>query len=129
MNKSNSQIQTVFTKTDKSKLTLSGILVIAAIAAFYALVKQPAWVRAMVLVGILIFAIGIFFTSESGKALIIFAREAWRELLKVVWPSRKETLQMTGYVFVFVVFMAAFLWGIDKTIEWIIYDLLLRWKQ
>jgi preprotein translocase subunit SecE len=48
---------------------------------------------------------------------------------KVVWPSRKESLQMTGYVFAFVVVMALFLWLADKTIEWLLYDLILGWRR
>ena len=39
---------------------------------------------------------------------------------KVVWPTRKETTQMTGYVFAFVVVMALFLWMTDKTLEWVL---------
>jgi len=30
-----------------------------------------------------------------------------------VWPSRKETLQTTGVVFLFVFVMAVFLWLVD----------------
>ena len=51
------------------------------------------------------------------------------ELRKVVWPTRKEALQMTGYVFAFVVVMALFLWFTDKTLEWVLYDLILGWKR
>ena len=51
------------------------------------------------------------------------------EVKKVVWPTRKEALQMTGYVFAFVVVMALFLWLTDKTLEWLLYDLILGWKR
>ena len=54
---------------------------------------------------------------------------AWREAKKVVWPSRKEAVQMTGYVFAFAVVMALFLWFTDKTLEWVLYDLILGWKR
>jgi len=37
--------------------------------------------------------------------------------------------QMTLTVFAFVVVMAVFLWLVDKTLEWVLYDLLLGWKK
>ena len=43
--------------------------------------------------------------------------------------SRKEVLQMAGVVFLFVFIMALFILGVDKTIEWVLYDLILRWKK
>ena len=51
------------------------------------------------------------------------------ETKKVVWPSRKETLQTTGIVFAFVLTMAIVLWMTDKTLEWVLYDLVLGWKK
>ena len=74
-------------------------------------------------------AAGVFFASESGKSLIAFGRDALREVKKVVWPARKEAIQMTAYVFVFVLVMALFLWLTDKTLEWLFYDLILGWKK
>ena len=59
----------------------------------------------------------------------IFGREAVAESKKVVWPSRKETLQTTGVVFVFMVVMAIFLWLTDKSLEWLLYDVVLGWKK
>jgi preprotein translocase subunit SecE len=73
-------------------------------------------------------AVATFFTAEPGKQLVAFGRDSWREVGKVVWPSRKEALQMTGYVFAFVVVMALFLWLTDKTLEWVLYDLILGWR-
>jgi preprotein translocase subunit SecE len=58
-----------------------------------------------------------------------FGRDAVRETKKVVWPERKEALQITLYVFAFVVVMALFLWLTDKTLEWVFYDLILGWKK
>ena len=76
----------------------------------------------------LIAAAVVFFSSETGRELIAFGRDAWREVRKVVWPERKEAIQMTAYVFGFVLIMAIFLWLTDKTIEWVFYDLILRWR-
>ena len=82
-----------------------------------------------VVVWTLVAAAVVFLTAESGKAFIAYGRDSVRELRKVVWPTRREALQMTGYVFAFVVIMAVFLWLTDKTLEWVLYDLLLGWKR
>jgi preprotein translocase subunit SecE len=74
-------------------------------------------------------AVAMFFTSESGRQLIAFGRDSVRETKKVVWPTRNEALQMTGYVFAFVFVMSLFLWLTDKTLEWVLYDLILGWRR
>ena len=123
------QVETVSTPADKAKLAVAGILVIAAVVAFYALGRQGIWVQTAALIVILAAAIATFFTSEAGRQLIAYGRDSIREVKKVVWPTRKEALQMTGYVFAFVLVMALFLWLTDKTLEWVLYDLILGWKR
>jgi preprotein translocase subunit SecE len=125
----NPQIETVSTGADKAKLAAAGVLVIVAVTAFYVLGKQDMWLRVVALLVLLLAAVGAFFTSESGKQLIAFGRVSSREVRKVVWPTRKEATQMTLYVFAFVVVMALFLWLTDKTLEWVLYDLILGWKH
>ncbi len=122
-------VETVSTGADKAKLAAAGLLVIGAVAAFYLLGKQDLWVRVVALLVLLAAAVGVFFTAEPGKALAAFGRDSVRELRKVVWPSRKEAIQMTGYVFAFVFVMALFLWLTDKTLEWLLYDLILGWRR
>ncbi|MDO9195584.1 preprotein translocase subunit SecE [Rhodoferax sp.] len=124
-----SQVQTVSTGVDKAKLAVAALLVVAALAAFYVLGKQGQLVQWGALLVGLAAAVVIFFTSEPGKELYAFGRDAWREVKKVVWPARKEAIQMTAYVFVFVLVMALFLWLTDKTLEWLFYDLILGWKK
>jgi len=126
---SNPPVETVSTGADKAKLAVAGLLVIGAVAAFYALGKQDQWVRIVALLGLLAAAVAIFFTSESGKQLIAYGQDSAKEVRKVVWPTRKEAMQMTGYVFAFVFVMALFLWLTDKTLEWALYDLVLGWKR
>jgi preprotein translocase subunit SecE len=124
-----SQVQTVNTGADKAKLGAAAVLVVAALAAFYLLGKQGQLVQWAVLLLGLAAAAGVFFSSESGRELIGFGRDAWREVKKVVWPARKEAIQITAYVFGFVLVMALFLWLTDKTLEWLFYDLILGWKK
>lgn len=124
-----SQVQTVSTGADKVKLAAAAILLVAGLAAFYMLGKQGALAQwGGLLVG-LAAAVAVFFTAEPGRELAAFGRDAWREVRKVVWPARKEAIQMTVYVFGFVVLMALFLWLTDKTLEWVFYDLILGWKK
>ena len=123
------QVETVSSVADKAKLAAVAALVVAAIAGFYLLSKQGPLAQWGVLIVGLVAAAGVFLVSEPGKQFVGFARDAWREVKKVVWPTRKETVQMTAYVFVFVVVMALFLWLTDKTLEWVLYDLILGWRK
>lgn len=124
-----SQVETVSSGADKAKLFAVAALFIAAVAGFYFLAKQGVYVQWGVLLVGLLAAAGVFLISEPGRQFVAFARDAWREVKKVVWPTRKETLQMTAYVFAFVVIMALFLWFTDKTLEWVFYDLILGWRK
>ncbi|WP_138513935.1 preprotein translocase subunit SecE [Rhodoferax bucti] len=123
------QIETVNTGADKLKLGVAVALLLAALAAFYLLSKQGQLAQWGALIVGLALAAGAFFSSESGRQLIAFGRDAWREVKKVVWPARKEAIQITAYVFGFVLIMAVFLWLTDKTLEWLFYDLILGWKK
>lgn len=125
----NPTIETVSTGVDKAKLAGVAVLVVGAVVAFYALGQRDLWVRVLALLALLAVAVAVFFTSEPGRQLIAYGRDSIKEVRKVVWPTRQEAMQMTGYVFAFVVVMALFLWLTDKTLEWVFYDLLLGWKR
>lgn len=125
---SNHPVETVSTSSDKVKVALAICAVIAGIAGFYLLADKPAIVRAGALLAGLIVAIAIAWTSQAGRDFLGFAKEAARETKKVVWPTRKEAMQLTAVVFGFVLVMAIFLWGTDKVLEFVLYDLILGWK-
>ena len=98
---------------DKIKLGFALLLLIAGIAGFYFLRESAMVLRVIsVLSGVVLAAVVVWFTSQ-GKQFFAFARESSDETRKVVWPSRKETLQTTGIVFAFVLVMAIFLWMVD----------------
>ena len=122
------QVETVTSSAEKMRLAAVVLLVIGALVAFYMLAAQGAAIQWGGLIVGLVLAAVVFFTSESGKRLVAFGRDSWREVQKVVWPTRPEATQMTLYVFAFVVIMALFLWLSDKTLEWVFYDLILRWR-
>lgn len=123
------QVETVSTGADKAKVGAAIVLVIAAVAGFYALGRQGALAQWGALVVGLVAAAAVFLSSDPGKEFIGFFRDSVKEVKKVVWPTRKEAVQMTLYVFGFVVLMALFLWMTDKTLEWVFYDLILGWKK
>ncbi len=125
---SNHPVQTVTTSADKAKLALAALALIAGLAGFYALAGQTTLIRASALVSGLLLAVVFAWTSQLGHDFVNFARESVRETKKVVWPSRKEAVQITGVVFGFVVMMAIFLWGTDKLLEFVLYSLILGWR-
>ncbi len=124
-----SQVETVSTGADKARIAIAVALVIGALVGFYLLGKQGQIAQWGALIVGLAAAVVVFFTSEPGKEFVAFGRDSWREVKKVVWPARKEAMQMTAYVFAFVVVMALFLWLTDKTLEWVFYDLILGWRK
>lgn len=124
-----SDVQTVSSGADKAKLALAVALVVSGFVGFYLLAGRGALAQWGALVAALVAAVIVFAVSESGRQLIAFGRDSWKEVRKVVWPARKEAIQMTAYVFVFVVVMALFLWLTDKTLEWVFYDLILGWRN
>jgi preprotein translocase subunit SecE len=126
---SNHSVETVSTSSDKIKVVLAVCAVIAGVVGFYFLSDKPTVVRVGALVGGLIVAIAIAWTSTLGRDFLSFAKESVRETKKVVWPTRKEAMQITAVVFGFVLVMAIFLWGADKLLEFVLYDLILGWKK
>jgi preprotein translocase subunit SecE len=126
---SNNSVETVGNTSDRIKVVLAVCAAIAGVVGFYLLADKPTLVRAGALVGGLVLAVLFFWTSMQGRDFVNFARESIRETKKVVWPTRKEAMQITAVVFGFVLIMAIFLWGTDKLLEFLLYDVILGWKK
>ena len=109
---------------EKIKIAIAALIAVGGIAAFYALNDKPTVIRLAALMGAWAAAIVLMWFTESGRTFLAFARESWEEAKRVVWPSRKETLQTTGVVFLFVFTMALFLWVVDTGLLWITQKLL-----
>jgi preprotein translocase subunit SecE len=124
-----SNAQTIHTTLDKVRMVASVALVVAAVVLFYYLSKQDLWLRVVILIAGLLVAAILYGFTEGGKQLIAYGKDSVGEVNKVVWPSRQEALQMTGYVFAFVVVMALLLWLTDKTLEWLLYSVILGWTR
>ncbi len=125
---SNTNVQTVTSTLDRVKLGLAVLVILSGIVAFSVLRDQPGVVRAGIFIGSLLVAAVIAWFSEPGRRTISFGQDSYNEVKRVFWPTRKETTQMTGIVFAFVVVIGLLLWVIDKGLGWVIYGLLLGWK-
>ncbi|MEQ1662771.1 MAG: preprotein translocase subunit SecE [Thiobacillus sp.] len=105
---------------DKIKLLVAVLLVIAGVAGYYVLTDVPHVVRVLsVLTGLVLGGVAAGL-SVPGKQFFRFALESRDEAKKVVWPTRKETMQMTGIVIAFAVVMALFMWMVDGILLWLV---------
>ena len=117
------------TTLDNLKLGAAAALVAAGIWSYYWFADIPLVLRVLSVAGGILAGGAVAWFTETGRRFVVYSRESIVEVKKVVWPTRKETVQTTGAVFAFVVVMAVFLWVSDKTLEWVLYDLILNWKR
>jgi preprotein translocase subunit SecE len=111
---------------DKIKLFVALLLVAAGITGYYYLHDSAAVLKlASVLVGLLL-AAGVAWTSQSGKRFFAFGKDSIAEAKRVVWPTRKETLQTTAVVIAFAITMALFLWAVDASLMLVVNKLMGR---
>lgn len=105
---------------DKIKLAVAFLAVALGVAGFYLLSDGPTVVRVLSVLAGLGVAAGVAWFSQPGRAFYAFGQESVAEARKVVWPTRKETVQMTGVVILFVIIMALFLWLVDSSLFWLV---------
>lgn len=120
-----SPVETVSHTGNKIKIALAIIVLVAGVFAYSFFTDLNVYARLGVFVFSLALAVLLFAMSHTGKQALAFATGAYAEMKRVVWPTRKETIQLTGIVFAFVVVMGALLWLIDRLLAWLIFHLLL----
>jgi preprotein translocase subunit SecE len=98
---------------DNVKLVTAVLMAAAGIAAFYYFDAQPDIVRVLIVLGAAAAAIAVGYPTALGRSTWEFLKSARGELRKVVWPTNKETMQVTLVVFGMVVLAALFLWLVD----------------
>ena len=125
---SNSNVETVSSNADRLKLALAVLIIVAGIVAYSVLEGQPAVLRVGVFLASVVVAGFIAWSSEPGKRTLSFGRDSYNEVKRVVWPTRKESVRMTGIVFAFVIVIGAFLWLVDQVLQWVIFGVLLGWN-
>ncbi len=114
---------------DKIKLVIAVTLAALGVWGYYWLGEGDVLLRVLSVFGGLLAGCAVAWFTAPGRQFVAFAREAIVEAKKVVWPTRKETVQTTAAVFAFAVAMAVFLWISDKGLEWVLYDVILGWKK
>ena len=114
---------------DKIMLVIAVALVALGVWGYYWLGEGAVLLRVLSVLGGILAGCAVAWFTEPGRRFVAFAREAIVEAKKVVWPTRKETVQTTAAVFAFAVAMAVFLWISDKGLEWVLYDVILGWKK
>jgi len=98
---------------DTMKLAAALALLVGGIAAFYFLNDQAAYVRWPVLLVGVIAGLVVFGTTNNGSNIFSLIRGSRTEVRKMVWPTRKETLQTTLTIFIVVFLLGLFLWFVD----------------
>jgi len=108
------------TTTDKIKLGLAFLLLMAGVAGYYYFSASAPVLRLLLVLAGAAGAAAVAWTSLPGKQFFDFSKESVAETRKVVWPTRKETVQTTGVVFVLVIVVALFLWVVDASLMWLV---------
>jgi preprotein translocase subunit SecE len=116
---------TVDSKGGVAVMTIAILIAVSGVFAFALLAEQPTVVRAGILFGCIAVGCAIGWFSAPGKQFANYCRESFNELRRVVWPTRKETVNTTGIVCAFVFVISFFLFIVDKLIEFVLYDVLL----
>ena len=110
---------------DKVKVGFALLLVAVGVAGFYLLPAAPTVLRPLSVVAGVLAAAGVMWFSLPGRQFVDYARDSVKEAQKVVWPTKKETWQLTGIVFLFVGALALFMWAVDSGLAWLFYDVVL----
>ncbi len=114
------KIETSTGRLDGLKWAVALLLLGGGIGAFYVYSDESLLLRVIGLLVIAAITGAIMLQTEKGRQAWEFAREARTEVRKVVWPTRKETLQTTTVVIAIVSIVAIFLWLLDMLLAWIV---------
>lgn len=107
------QVQENATALDTLKLAAAGAILAAGVAGFYML-ELAIWLRWMIVLAALAAGALVSLQSYQGRTFWQFVQSSRVELRKVVWPNRQETMQVTLVVFVMIMLMGLFFWGVDS---------------
>lgn len=111
--------KTTSNTSDKLKWLSVVLLLSIGIVSFYTL-EYSLLIRVVGLLVIVAIVAVIAFSTTKGQKTKTFIRDTNIEVRKVVWPTRQETIQMTGIVIVMVIILALFIWAVDSLLWWIV---------
>ncbi|MBM0108194.1 preprotein translocase subunit SecE [Steroidobacter sp. S1-65] len=113
------QVQENATALDALKLAAGVVILAAGVAGFYLLVELPIWLRWIIVLAALVLGALVGLQSYQGKTFWQFVQSSRIELRKVVWPTGKETQQVTLVVFVMIIALGLFFWGVDSLLAFL----------
>jgi preprotein translocase subunit SecE len=109
---------------DYAKYGLALLIAVAGLAAFYLLPQWPAVIRGLSVFFAFALALVVFGFTAKGLVARKFFADSLFELRKVVWPTREETLKITGLVLIVVAIISLVLSGFDlgisTAIKWLL---------
>lgn len=103
---------------DKFKFFVAALIIAAAIGGFYYYGDQSLLFRVLGLLVAIGISTAVLLQTATGQRAWEFIGEARTEVRKVVWPTRKETMQTTLIVMAMVVIVAILLWIFDMFLMW-----------
>jgi preprotein translocase subunit SecE len=98
---------------DVFKLVLAAAALVGGVVAYYWYENEPQVLRVLMVLGGLIASFLLLYWSQPGRELWAYVQSSRVELRKMVWPTRTETWRTTLVVFVFVMALGVFFWGVD----------------
>jgi preprotein translocase subunit SecE len=119
----NNKENSVTNQSDTIKWVAIIAMICVGMFGFYYFSQTSLLLRVLALLTIVGVAVYIAIGTEKGNTALNFSREAHIEVRKVVWPTKQETIQITGIVMLMVVVIALMIWGIDSILFWIVKSL------
>lgn len=110
----NARTESTSNAMDTLKWVASAAILIAAIGGFYYFAETSTLLRVIVLLVAVGVSIFIAAQTPTGRVGLDFVKESRTEVRKVVWPTRRETMQTTGLVIAMVAVVAVILWALDS---------------
>jgi preprotein translocase subunit SecE len=114
----NGKVEGHASRLDSIKLAAAVLLLVSAVVGFYYYADQPLILRVLGIMLAAGAALAVALQTEMGRQGYNFVLEARDEVRKVVWPTRKETVQTTMIIIATVLLVAIFLWIIDIFLLW-----------
>jgi preprotein translocase subunit SecE len=111
-------------RLDGLKWAVALVLVGVGIGGFYFFAGHSLLLRVLGLLALSGLAIAIWLRTAQGRSTWDFFKESRVEVRKVVWPTRKETVQTTSIVMAMVTAVAIFLWLLDMVLAWAVKALI-----
>lgn len=115
--KQNAEVQEA--RHDGLKWSVVVILLVLAVAGNAYFADQALLYRVLGVVVLGVAAAALAITTNKGRDVVELASSARREIQRVVWPTRQETVQTTAIVLGAVLIVGLLLWLIDTTLGWL----------